>query len=500
MPTDMTALRDDPVRYTTDAKRELTTDARDDQYARRWLLWELSLELQKYFFEYYYIDLESDALSSALKTFGELDASSDWVHPKLSRYLVACKRTAELGALPSRHVPLNVRHNGTAFTLNGRVPLADPRHARVSKKDSVKYITVLEETLAHPAYCAQMVDAFAHHLSQLVAAHGVTHLCFVEKEFGPVGALLLFAPLVTATKLPACIFRETHLAQRSAIAGQPPQASARVAVVYDLVVSGSGIRHVAEALQERGATTVAAQVMFSFAKKGEPIAYNSGAQTIHLSSLAYYDDLTSEIDALFSETRGIRGASETMHATEGVRSQGALQERTLAGTLSTPAELQPTETAIPGSGGGAVHHPVSSSEEQTEMSVSRPFDEGILNAILAAEKQSRKQAPEFLKDHPEFDGFLENLVRTYQWHVFPIGTDPLARARVTVQEAYEHIFATPHNRCEKCRHEFADTIICSGHTIYNPGELGDRARNILRALDYQDNSVGGWEPRERLLP
>jgi hypothetical protein len=52
-----------------------------------------------------------------------------------------------------------------------------------------RYIPILEDNLADPKRVTKIIDIYANKIIELQKTHGISHLCFVEKPAGPVGAL-----------------------------------------------------------------------------------------------------------------------------------------------------------------------------------------------------------------------------------------------------------------------------------------------------------------------
>ena len=111
------------------------------------------------------------------------------------------------------------------------------------------FVPILEESLAEPGYGPSLTDAFADKLDQHKKKYKISTLCFVEKVAGPIGALAMLQSMVEKTGLPACIYREHYLAERTRFSGREPGPKDKVAIVYDLFVTGNGLKNVREALR-----------------------------------------------------------------------------------------------------------------------------------------------------------------------------------------------------------------------------------------------------------
>jgi hypothetical protein len=151
-------------------------------------------------------------------------------------------------------------------------------------------VAIIERTLSDPTVGPQLVGAFAERLEILRRELKVDHLAFIEKEAGPVGAITMLTSLVDATKLPACVYREKHWFERGAIGGKPPKTGSRVAIVYDLIVTGSALVRAAKRIRElTGATTVATVVLCGYgARRHELVAQDDAP--IRIEALDWQED------------------------------------------------------------------------------------------------------------------------------------------------------------------------------------------------------------------
>jgi orotate phosphoribosyltransferase len=140
-----------------------------------------------------------------------------------------------------------------------------------------------------------VVDAFARCLVRLCDKEHISCLGFIEKIAGPVGALSMIPELVRELKLPACIYRADHWPTRATLAGYQLRPTDRIALVYDLIVTGDGIRQAAEDLKAKfGATVVAAVVLFGYGEKRDKLD-NVNGQTIPLEAIGWYNDFAAQI-------------------------------------------------------------------------------------------------------------------------------------------------------------------------------------------------------------
>lgn len=95
------------------------------------------------------------------------------------------------------------------------------------------------------------------------------------------------------------IYREGSWLPRAQLAGSIPSSEAKILIVYDLVVTGTGIRDTIYELKRlHGLTVAAALVLFSYGDAKETIAFEDS--DIPIRTLFRQET----IDSLFSESKG----------------------------------------------------------------------------------------------------------------------------------------------------------------------------------------------------
>lgn len=191
--------------------------------------------------------------------------------------------------------------------IKGRVPSKGQQSLPVSCM-SAKFVPVLDENLADPSIAPALVTEYEKRIERLCGKHKITALCFIQKDIGPVGALAMLSTLVAMTGLPACIYRLTHWSERAAITGYRPSESDKLLVVYDLVVTGSGITQPAvDLLRLTGARVAAAVVAFGYDKKRTVLTF-SEEQEIELDTIGWYSDHIDQIEK-FEQQKDYRESS-----------------------------------------------------------------------------------------------------------------------------------------------------------------------------------------------
>lgn len=289
----------DALNRTKDALPKLN----DEDFPREWLLRVLEVEWAKYTSEAQHINQSDDLVLKGRQALEALRATeSNWIGGPLREFLLAYRAVAQLELLSSKEGrSLAIKTDGRRLTMQGRFAGAKQSPMMVNTAKHVRYVPLIEDMLSDPGASRAVVDAFADRINAHKRSLGATHLCFVEKEFGPVGAILMLESLVRATQLKACIFRDGHWSDRAVIAGQIPSSSDRVVIVYDLVDTGSGIRYVAQKLMALcKARTVAAQVLFQFKgnRKMFEIKYSNEHPSICVESFALHDETVPALDQI----------------------------------------------------------------------------------------------------------------------------------------------------------------------------------------------------------
>jgi orotate phosphoribosyltransferase len=272
-----------------------------EKFAKGWLLHALATELLKYSIEDDYINLE-DMRPDASAAFRDLLESDDWINLKLERFLEVCRKVAEKQAIPAQQVRIRIPTRSGNRQVTGWIAERDQPPIPVSS-EYFPFVSLLEDSIVDPSLVRGIVEAFTERLVQLQEKEKISCLCFVEKGAGPIGAVSMLATLVGALNLPACIYRENYWAKRAKLVGYQPTISDRIALVYDLVVTGNGIRQVAKELKTKyDATVVAAVVLFGYDMSRKELESND--QTIKVESIGWYQNLASQVEEIRTKEVG----------------------------------------------------------------------------------------------------------------------------------------------------------------------------------------------------
>ncbi len=325
----------------------LASEAALGDFSKMWLIRGLAHELLQNSIEDAYVDLKEDR-ERIFRALRELYEHNHWFEdPRLHSLLSACREIANKEPIPDIRVQIKLDDGIPAIA---RVAARGRPLIQVSSK-AYNLAPILEDSIAHPAYVRQVENGYAAHLWQLKKQFGLTALCFVEKDIGPVGALSMASVLVRQINLPAMIYRVKRWSMRSKVAGYVPSPSDRIAIIYDLLVTGDALQQVAHDLSECfQSKPVAAVVLFGYEGKRDRIPLGSGA--LEVRALGWYDttirDEAEQIRSCkVSETKHIRRLSaedifrtSSWNGTEGIDSMK--EEK-----MSAPIKLEDFEYGIP---------------------------------------------------------------------------------------------------------------------------------------------------------
>lgn len=272
--------------------------------AHIWLLQLLRTEFLKYGLEDDPVEVE-DLRKEILDLFADLEADQSWVDPRLVKLLDLCREVATR----KRFKPLiaelqaSLRDAVEKYTFLARMSAHDqPSMALSSRRERI--IPIAEDTLSHPAYATSVITAFAAQISKLKEERGIDWLCFVEKDAGPIGMMLLGPALVASTNLPACFYREAYWTDDTMFVGQLPPKSARVLIVYDLIVTANGILHAASDLHRCfKIENVSAVALFGYGDTRLEVETENGL-SVSIHAVGWHNAFKKEIDVLRQSKSG----------------------------------------------------------------------------------------------------------------------------------------------------------------------------------------------------
>jgi hypothetical protein len=125
----------------------------------------------------------------------------------------------------------------------------------------VRSLPVLDDTLTDGRLAPGLIDAYVAAVRLAQSQFGVTYLAFIDKNFGPIGALGLVAALTEKTGLPAVVHRERKWSKKADFSAFRPDPGEKGVIIYDLVNTGAAIRAASERIAEEFAAKISAAIV-----------------------------------------------------------------------------------------------------------------------------------------------------------------------------------------------------------------------------------------------
>lgn len=271
-----------------EADERIAAHSQDDVFGQAALVRFLTQELLRYAIEDEGIDVRDEAPRVA---------------EAFSRYFQTSDQTALMSAYESivRKTPIEVRKvlmraPDHGICVYASMPVASDQLIPVSTS-TYPIVPVLEETLADPQFCGDLVSVYASTIEQIRSHVHIDRLCFIEKAVGPVGALGLLSSLVDQTCLPAFVYRQRYFTDRGRVSGSRPSQGDSVVLIYDLVVSGHGLKQAAENLERKfQVKVVGAVVLLNYT--GTTVIKTNYSFPVH--TIIQYDSIKSEVQNIHS--------------------------------------------------------------------------------------------------------------------------------------------------------------------------------------------------------
>jgi orotate phosphoribosyltransferase len=222
----------------------------------------------------------------------------DWLNPEMENFLKTYRKIVN-NALPTP-CKFELTDDGSPIAEFSFKEPGQPDFFVSSRKFPL--IAVLERSLANPLYAREIESRFLKKLKDIRESINITALCFVEKVYGPIGALGLLSSLVKGSELPALIYREGYWKRETRLTGYKPKPGDQICIIYDALVTGGAILNVSKFIEKiHKAKVVSAIVFFEYNKeiKAEESLKKKG---IHLEVIGSYRKYESEIKTLESDT------------------------------------------------------------------------------------------------------------------------------------------------------------------------------------------------------
>jgi len=267
------------------------SDLKGTAQVKAWILHKLEQEFLKCTIEDKRVD---DQLyrAEAARLMRDLLRRDDWITQPLVDVITLWSKVAQIEPIPADTVAVTFGRLFEAKAWLARV-------GDIALSDTGRpLVPVFEQSIADPAFSAQVISAFVQRIAELRTQIQIDALCFVEKEAGPIGLITAISNLVIGTGLPATIYREGYWSKRAQFTCYEPKTSDRMLIVYDLNVTGNGLRNVADRLYHRfGCQVSGAIVLMGYNKERQVIEFDSHQATV--SAFEWYDDtLRRQVDQI----------------------------------------------------------------------------------------------------------------------------------------------------------------------------------------------------------
>lgn len=107
----------------------------------------------------------------------------------------------------------------------------------------------IDELFLLPRTVEMVGNAFAKRVKHAKEMQHINKICFIEKTYGPVGAVALLPYLVEKTGTEAVIYRPRHWNPSARLVGKLAKTD-RICMVYDLALTGGALAQAAEFLEK----------------------------------------------------------------------------------------------------------------------------------------------------------------------------------------------------------------------------------------------------------
>lgn len=303
-----------------------------------WLRHQMFSDFLRHSIEDNSVDISGVEFRQALDALEKLrraPASAFELSSKPARALEAFIHSVQMPRPSPEYRELIIQPRG--LRIKGRVPGVGQSALPVSST-LARFVPVLDENLANASLAGPLVAEYCRRIELLRLKHRITALCFIQKDIGPVGALAMLSTLVAATGLPACVYRLTHWSEQATITGYKPTERDNLLVIYDFVVTGSGITQPAKELQRinraRAHVVKAAVVLFGYGDKRTELAFTDDESTerlIGLDTIGWYSDHVDQIEQFSRKDNLDSSSSVTGEAMRASPVKGALVPSLVSG-------------------------------------------------------------------------------------------------------------------------------------------------------------------------
>jgi orotate phosphoribosyltransferase len=124
------------------------------------------------------------------------------------------------------------------------------RLTRGVERGTTDFYYDIDLSVTNPVMLQSVVDWYLAAINKIGREYGpINRIAFIEKDSGPVGAIVLTGILVERTKIPAIIVRLRRRLMVNSLKGGEIKAGDRVILVSDVLTSGGGIKNAIQKLR-----------------------------------------------------------------------------------------------------------------------------------------------------------------------------------------------------------------------------------------------------------
>jgi orotate phosphoribosyltransferase len=146
-----------------------------------------------------------------------------------------------------------------------RFSFAQPGYCFVSSRRLRTFFPNINECLCDATVSRTIIQKYSEAVRRVQANGPIDRLCFIDKAFGPLGAVELRTPLCEKLKLPSMIYRSySWRTSNQPVSAGEIKSGEKLCVLYDAGITGGLLSDFADYATYLGARTTAAVVFFDF--------------------------------------------------------------------------------------------------------------------------------------------------------------------------------------------------------------------------------------------
>jgi hypothetical protein len=281
-------------------------DASPDAFASQWLRLSAAIDVLRSLMEDSYVD--ATALNEEVSQ--AINAATD----DPTRLLEVARKVALLEPLtPFKRRRVVCTPAGRLLEYLIRVAPSDGPPFLVASGET-RVLPILDDSLSDPQYSPGVIRAYIDSVMAAQKNFGISYLIFIDKNFGPVGALGLISSLSAATGLPVTIHRERKWSKTTDFSGYAPSHEERGLIIYDLINTGTAIRATSTRVFERfGSRIVAATVLFALGNIDKELMISDDGDVVRIDAFDSVSRISKrDYVRLYSHSKASQSRSEVV--------------------------------------------------------------------------------------------------------------------------------------------------------------------------------------------